>query len=81
MSKNKMENLRNHLFETIERLKDPEEETPMTCETAKEINEVAKTIVETAKIEAKLLMHFESDESQFFYPEKYKQLKGNSENA
>lgn len=47
--KNKIEDLRNHLFETLEALRD--EEKPMELARAKEIANVARVIVETAKVE------------------------------
>lgn len=51
--KNKIEDLRNHLFEVIEQLKD--EETPMDINRAKAVAHVAGTIIESAKIEVKYL--------------------------
>ena len=47
--KNKIEDLRNHLFATIEGLLD--EETPMELERAKAVADVAQVIVNSAKIE------------------------------
>jgi hypothetical protein len=47
--KNKIEDLRNHLFETIEALRD--EENPMDIERAKAIAGVAQVIVNSAKVE------------------------------
>lgn len=47
--KNKIEDLRDHLFETIEALKDPEK--PMALDRAKRISEVAQTIINSAKVE------------------------------
>jgi hypothetical protein len=47
--KNKIDDLRNHLFETLEALKD--DEKPMDIARAKAIADVAKVIVETAKVE------------------------------
>lgn len=49
MPKNKIEDLRNHLFETLEALKD--EDKPMDIERARTVAEVAKVIVESAKVE------------------------------
>jgi hypothetical protein len=51
VSKNRMSDLRNHLFETLEKLKDPEE--PLDIERAKAICQVAGTIIESAKTEVK----------------------------
>lgn len=47
--KNKIEDLRNHLFETLEMLKD--KDAPMEIERAKAVAEVAKVIVDSAKVE------------------------------
>ena len=49
MPKNKLSDLRNHLFETLERLKD--EENPMDLDRAKTVSLVAGTLIETAKVE------------------------------
>lgn len=51
--KNKIQDLRNHLFETLERLKD--EEDPMDIDRALAIAEVGKVIVDSAKAEAAFL--------------------------
>ena len=47
--KNKIEDVRNHLFATIERLQD--EEKPMDLERAKAIADVAQVIINSAKVE------------------------------
>jgi hypothetical protein len=47
--KNKIEDLRNHLFATIEDLRD--EEKPLDIERAKAVVAVAQVIVESAKAE------------------------------
>lgn len=47
--KNRIEDLRNHLFETIERLKD--EENPMDLARAKTISDVSQTLINSAKVE------------------------------
>lgn len=47
--KNKIEDLRNHLFETLESLKDPDK--PMDLDRAKTIAGVAQVIVNSAKVE------------------------------
>jgi hypothetical protein len=47
--KNKIDDLRNHLFLTIENLMD--EEKPMDLDRAKTIAEVAQTIINSAKVE------------------------------
>ena len=47
--KNKIEDLRNHLFLTLEALQD--EEKPMEIDRARAIADVAKVIVDSAKVE------------------------------
>ena len=47
--KNRIEDLRDHLFETIELLKDNEK--PMDIERAKAIAGVAKVMIDSAKVE------------------------------
>lgn len=51
--KNRIEDLRNHLFATIEALSDKEE--PMDLDRAKAISEVAQTIINSAKVEVEFL--------------------------
>lgn len=53
--KNNIDDLRDHLFETIERLKDKDE--PMELERAKTIAEVSQTIINSAKVEVDLIKH------------------------
>jgi hypothetical protein len=53
MPKNKIDDLRNHLFETLEALTD--DEKPMDLDRAKAVAEVAKVIVESAKVEVSFL--------------------------
>lgn len=50
---NKIDDLRNHLFATLEALRD--KESPMDIERAKAISNVANSIIETAKVEVKYL--------------------------
>lgn len=47
--KNKIEDLRNHLFETLEALRD--DDKPMDIDRAKTIATVAQVIVNSAKVE------------------------------
>lgn len=47
--KNKIEDLRNHLFAALEGLADPDE--PMDIDRAKAISDVAQTIINSAKVE------------------------------
>jgi hypothetical protein len=49
MMKNKMADLRNHLFETLEALKD--DDKPMEIERARAICGVAKQLIDTARVE------------------------------
>lgn len=51
MAKNKMSDLRNHLFDVIERLKNPEEETKLDLDTAQAITNAANAIIGTVKAE------------------------------
>lgn len=50
---NKIEDLRNHLFETLEALKD--KDAPMDIARAKAIADVAQTIVNSAKVEVEMV--------------------------
>lgn len=47
--KNRIEDLRNHLFAALEALAD--EDKPMEIERAKAISDVAQTIINSAKVE------------------------------
>lgn len=49
MAQNKINDLRNHLFATLESLQD--DEKPMDIERARVISEVAQVIVNSAKVE------------------------------
>lgn len=51
--KNKISDLRDHLFGTLEALKDPDK--PMDLERARVISDVAQTIINTAKVEVDLV--------------------------
>ena len=51
--KNKIEDLRNHLFATLEALQD--EDKPMDVARAKAIAEVAGVMIESAKTEVKFM--------------------------
>ena len=48
-----MSDLRNHLFETLEALKD--EEKPMEIERAQAISDVAQTVINSAKVELQFM--------------------------
>lgn len=49
--KNKIEDLRDHLFATLEGLRD--KEAPMDIERAKAVSQVAQVVIESAKVECK----------------------------
>ena len=51
MAKDKIQDLRHHLFETIEMLKDGD----MEIEKARAISEVAQVIINSAKVEVQFL--------------------------
>lgn len=51
--KNKIEDLRNHLFATIEGLLDTEK--PLEVERAKAVAQVASVMIESAKVEVKAI--------------------------
>lgn len=53
MPKNKITDLRDHLFATLEALRD--DEKPMEIERAKAVADVARVIVESAKVEVAFL--------------------------
>jgi N-acetylglutamate synthase/N-acetylornithine aminotransferase len=52
-TKNKIEDLRNHLFEVLEQLKDKEQ--PLEIDRARAISDVAKKIIDSAKVEVDFL--------------------------
>ena len=64
--KNKIEDLRNHLFTTLEALQD--EDNPMDVARAKAIAEVAGVMVESAKAEVKF-MEVTGGQGSGFIPE------------
>lgn len=51
MAKNKLSDLRDHLFETLESLRDTEK--PMDIDRAKAVAQVAGKIIESAKVQIK----------------------------
>ena len=63
---NKMTHLRNHLFETLEMLKD--QDNPMDLERARTISDVAQTLINSAKVEVDFIKATEQTEvgSEFF---------------
>lgn len=66
MPKNKIDDLRNHLFETLELLKDPEH--PMELDRARAVAEVAQVIVDSAKVEVQFLKTTGALKSTNFLP-------------
>lgn len=51
--KNKIEDLRNHLFATLEALAD--QEKPMEIDRARAVADVARVLIDSAKVEVQLL--------------------------
>lgn len=51
--KNKIEDLRNHLFATLEALRDQDQ--PMDIERAKAVADVSRVIIDSAKVEVDML--------------------------
>lgn len=72
--RNKIEDLRNHLFSTLEALQD--EDKPMEIERAKMIAEVAQVIVNSAKIEVDFIKATGRSMGTGFIPEE-RQLQPN----
>ncbi len=65
--KNKINDLRNHLFETLEALKD--KDAPMEIERAKAVADVARVIVDSAKVEVEFLKVTGAAKSTDFLPD------------
>lgn len=63
--KNKIEDLRNHLFEALEMLKDGE----MDVDRAKAVSGVAQTIINSAKVEVDYLRLTEQRSGTQFIPD------------
>lgn len=51
--KNKMQDLRNHLFAALEGLSDPDK--PLEIDRAKAIAEVAKVLTDTARVQVEVM--------------------------
>lgn len=64
--KNKIEDLRNHLFATIEALLD--EDNPMDLDRAKAVSQVAQTVINSAKTEVDFLKATGAMEGSGFIP-------------
>lgn len=54
--KNKMTDLRNHLFATLEALQDPD--NPMDVHRARAVAEVSTKIIDSAKLEFEVMQEF-----------------------
>lgn len=67
MAKNKIDDLRNHLFETLEALKD--DDKPMEIDRAKAIADVARVIVDSVKVEVDFIKATGTAKSTGFLPE------------
>jgi hypothetical protein len=70
MAKNTLQDLRDHLFETLESLKD--QEKPMEIDRAKAVCQTAQAIIETARVEVKYMEvtgQGEDRANKFFKPE------------
>jgi hypothetical protein len=65
--KNKIEDLRNHLFETIEALKDSDK--PMPLDRAKAIADVAQVIINSAKVEVDFMRAVDASKGTGFIPQ------------
>ena len=65
--KNKLEDLRNHLFATLEALQD--EKKPMELDRAKTIADVAQTIINSAKVEVEFIREVGGVGSGFIQPQ------------
>lgn len=73
MPRNKIHDLRNHLFEQLERLNDDElsnENLDKEIHRAKAMSELAKNIVESAKVEVHYLRITGQNPSNFISSEK-----------
>lgn len=64
--KNRIEDLRDHLFEVLEGLKDPD--CPMDLERAKVAAQIAGVIVDSARVEVKFLQVTGALKSTGFLP-------------
>ncbi len=67
--KNKIEDVRNHLFAILEGLADPDPEKPIPLDRAKAAVEVAQAIINTAKVEVDYLKATGQRSGTRFFPE------------
>lgn len=73
--KNKIEDLRNHLFLALEKLHDGE----MDVDTARAVAEVAREITSTAKVEVDFLRATDSVRGTGFIPDDSNIIEGKSQ--
>lgn len=73
MARNKIDDLRNHLFATLEALQD--DDKPMDLDRAKAVAEVARVVIESAKVEVDFLRVTGGTNSTGFIPETSEQPK------
>lgn len=66
MPKNRIEDLRNHLFAALEGLADTEK--PLELERARAIADVAKVVIESAKVEVSFLKVVDGGRGSGFMP-------------
>lgn len=75
MPKNKMVDLRNHLFEVMEQLKD--KDSPMELDRARAVCQVAQVLVDSAKVEVDFLKAIDSSEAtEFFDMQRIEERRG-----
>lgn len=77
--KNSIDDLRNHLFETIEALKDAD--NPMDIDRAKAVANVSEKILDSAKVELKFMELTDSAASAFLDADQRPQLPGSGPRA
>lgn len=68
MAKNKLTDVRDHLIEALERLRDPDDNTDMETEIkrAQAVNNLGATLINSAKVEIDYLKNGGMRESGFF---------------
>lgn len=71
-TKNKITDLRDHLFATLEALRD--DDKPMEVDRAKAIADVARVIVDSAKVEVQMLEVTGTQSATGFIPEEQNRL-------
>lgn len=71
--KNTMEDLRNHLFATLEALQDPDK--PMDVDRARAINQTAQTLINSAKVEVEFIEATGQEVAGRFFAKGTNQLK------